>query len=151
MKRSINLKPLIVIILLLVVSFLIGFCIYLNSLFSVEKPKDERFIYLFEEFTKTKFPESGKVINSIYDYGINDGVEAAIIEIEDSIEYKILKHNIYENKLLKKYIQEPGTGYFGSGIINQEMVIDTIIQNENEYFVLAFTKDDNKIVFEKTW
>lgn len=143
-------KVLIAIFSLAAIVFL-SFLIFLHTTFSVDTPDDERFIYLFEEFTQTEFPKSGKVKEKHYEYGLNDGIEAAIFEIGSESDFDRLKHEVYHKDFLSKYSLKPGRGYFHSSLINRRMVIDTVISNDNERFILAFAKDKNLMIIEKSY
>ena len=86
-----NNKKLILFITSLIV-LTIGAVIYKKAdIFSVEEPKNDRFIFLFEKYTHIQFPKSGEIVKKKFNYGINDGIEAAIIKVKDSIRMQTLR------------------------------------------------------------
>ena len=146
-----NNKKLILFITSLIV-LTIGAVIYKKAdIFSAEEPKNDRFIFLFEKYTQIQFPKSGEIVKKKFNFGINDGIEAAIIKVKDSSEFFKLKNDIIGMTFMISEKWEPGIGYFSSDIFFNEGLIETVVSNNKDLFVIAFTKDGYKIIFEKTW
>ncbi len=124
---------------------------FLHSLFSVKEPDNKRFVALFEEYTQAKFPKSGVIVKKDYLYGLNDGWEAAIIKVDDSVEFQFLKKEIRLKKNLSSQKRKHGIGYFGSGIQKGFGQGDTIFINSERGFKLEFIENKYIVVIEKSW
>ncbi|MDP5092443.1 MAG: hypothetical protein NWQ17_03995 [Polaribacter sp.] len=140
---------------LVIISLIIVFMSVLiykkTNVFSFKEPKIDRFIFLFERYTQIQFPKSGEIVKKKNNYGINDGIEAAIIKVKDSSEFFKLKNDIIGRTFMISKKWEPGIGYFSSDIFFNEGLIDTVVSSNKDLLVIAFTKDGYKIIFEKTW
>lgn len=148
-KRRIRLVVISIISLLILI--LLCFFIFIVSVFYVDKPNNDRFIFLFEEYTQTKYPKSGEITKKYFDTGLNDGVEAVVIKVNDSIEFKVLKKEIQQKSFMIFRTKEQGFGSFYSDIFRDEY-IDSLLVNKNDAtFRMAFTKNGNKIIYEKSW
>ncbi len=130
---------------------LCSFFFFLNSTFQTKEPDDKRLIFVFEEYSQVKFPKSGKVLNKNFTNGINDGLEAAIIYVDNVEEFLSIKNKIKSQKEFVPKIKKAGTGYFNSEILDEKNVIDTIFNNFRESFLMVFINKEKKIVFEKRW
>jgi len=149
LKKRFNILSKLILLLIIVVSSSI-YPFY--KAWRVNNPPEERFVYLFENYTNSKLPKDTKVIDKNVVNGFNDGWEAAILEIGSSDEYYKLKKDLRAKKNLKpkKFIK--GRNPFGSGITKSNMKIDSVLHNYEERFVFAFLKDkSNRIVFQKMW
>ncbi|MCB4800305.1 hypothetical protein [Neotamlana laminarinivorans] len=150
-KRNIG-KIIAVIVLIPIVTSLI-YLIWLNSIFSVSEPSDKRLEQLFESYTKSEFPKSGKIIEKDYLTGLNDGWEVAIIKVKDTVEFKQLLDDFELTKIMTQRTRgKYGFGFSSKLAAEKTTSLDSIYYTKpKELFKLGYIKNKNIIVFEKEW
>lgn len=116
----------------------------------VNNPPDSRFIYLFENYTKTEFPEAAFIKEKKIFTALNDGWESAVIKVNDSIVFLQLKQDLRKKKFLRFICKDPKKSYFNSDIFLKQGEFDSIVKNDKERFTLVFVDDEKKIIFEKS-
>ncbi|WP_326283964.1 hypothetical protein [Tamlana sp. 2201CG12-4] len=149
MKRNLG-KILVAIILIPIVSGLI-YLIWLNSIFSGNEPSDKRLKQLFESYTKSEFPKSGRIINKDYLSGINDGWETGTIKVNDTIEFEHLLNNLEQKKLMTRRLRGKYGFGFSSKLATEKTILLDSIYYTKEGFILVYIKNENIIIFEKDW
>lgn len=78
--------------------FLVSFSISIFKGWRVSNPSDDRYIYLFEKYTETKFPETAVIIDKKILTGFNDGWEAAVVKVDDRLDFFKAKRKILNKK-----------------------------------------------------
>ncbi|CAM4410672.1 hypothetical protein [Zobellia nedashkovskayae] len=124
----------------------------LNSCIN-QKPSDSRLIKLFESLTGSEFPKSGKIIEKDNLAGLNDGWEAAIVKVKDTVEFKQLLNDFELTKNMTQKIKGKYGFGFSSKLSNEKTTsLDSIYYTKpKELFKLGYIKNRNIIVFEKEW
>lgn len=144
-------KRFYIVALLTVIIVIVGVFYILNNLFSLKELDDNRCVFLFEEYTKSEFPKSGIILKKSFLSGVNDGWEAVVVKVNDSLEFYSLKEEIAHKKFISPQLKKAGIGYFNSEIYEEFDGADTIMHNFEGRFKLEFIDDGQIIIFEKIW
>ncbi|WP_152286664.1 hypothetical protein [Flavicella marina] len=116
-----------------------------------QKPSDSKLIGIFESITKCKFPKSGGIIEKNNLTGLNDGWEAAIIKVKDTVEFEKILENINKDKIMtKRSIGKYGFGFSSKLANGKTNSLDSVYYTK-ELFILGIIKSENIIVIEKEW
>ncbi|MCH4553554.1 hypothetical protein [Aestuariibaculum lutulentum] len=146
-----NIKKIIVALILIPVLVGIIFLIWLNSIFGNKEPSDKRLKQLFETYTKSEFPKSGKISDKDYLSGLNDGWEAAIITVNDTTEFEHMLNSIEQKQIMTRRIRgKYGFGFSSKFASDKTILLDSIYYT-NEGFILGYIKNKKIFLIEKDW